>query len=70
MTILGFPLFDILDQNKKFGQEKNLLKFLLVMSSSRSDFMSLSSFVRCLYPYFYFEALEANFYVLMLEVFH
>ena len=40
MSILGFPLFDILDQNKKFGQEKNLLKCLLVMSSSRSDYVT------------------------------
>ena len=40
MSILGFPLFDILDQNNKFCQKKNLVKFLLVMSSSRSDYVT------------------------------
>ena len=45
--------------------------FLAVMSSSRSDIVT--PFVRLSvrsYPYFYFEALEANLDVLMFLVFH
>ena len=47
---------------------------LAAISSSRSDFVtqsvrsSVHLFVRCSYPYFYIEALEANFDVLMFKV--
>ena len=54
---------------------KNLVKKKIYLNvylwwAAQEVTMSLSSFFRCLYPYFYFEALKANFYVLMLVVFH
>ena len=54
---------------------KNLVKKKIYLNvylwwAAQEVTMSLSSFFRCLYPHFYFEALKANFYVLMLVVFH